>query len=262
MVDTMGMNSVHRRIGLVMLPVLVVALAACGGSSGSSGAKVATLNSSGAGAGAAGIATTTTLTPKQQQDAILAYTACMRTNGVDMKDPTFDANGNMTGRLFDRNTIDRNSAAFQKAQKACGKLIQGIGFGRGRRGNFDPTKLQAAFNDFTSCLRDHGLQVNDITFGRPPTGGGAGAGNGQTGGSTPPNGSTPAGGFGGPPGSNRPNDNGNAPGGAGFDPTTRLIERLGLDITDPKVKTAVDACSSIITSAFNPTGSTTTTAAG
>jgi len=261
----MGNNSLHRRLGLVMLPMLVVALAACGGSSGSAGAKVATLDSSGAGAGAAGIATTTTLTPKQQQDAILAYTACMRTNGVAMKDPTFDANGNMTGRLFDRNAIDRNSASFQKAQTACGKLIQGLGFGRGRRGNFDPAKMQAAFNDFTSCLRDHGLQVNDITFGRPPAGAGAGngAGNGQTGGSTPANGSTPpAGGFGGPTGSNRPNDGGNAPGGAGFNPTTRLIERLGLDITDPKVKTAVDACSSIITTAFNPTGSTTTTIAG
>ena len=257
----MEMNSLHRRIGMIMLPMLVVALAACGGSSGSSGAKVATLDSSGAGAGASGIATTTTLTPKQQQDAILAYTSCMRTNGVDMKDPTFDANGNMTGRLFDRNTIDRNGASFQKAQKACGKLIQGIGFGRGGRGNFDPAKTQAAFNDFTACLRDHGQQVNDITFGRPPTGSGNGGGNGQTGGSTPPNGSTPPpGGFGGPPGSG-PRD-GNAPGGAGFNPATRLVERLGLDITDPKVKAAVDACSSIISAAFNPTGSTTTTAAG
>ncbi|MEI8240166.1 MAG: hypothetical protein WCI22_12175 [Actinomycetota bacterium] len=254
------MNSVQRRVAAIVLPMLVVALAACGG--GSSGAaKVATLNSSGAaGAGASGLSPTTTLTPKQQQDAILSYTSCMRTNGVAMKDPTFDANGNMTGRLFDRNTIDRNSTSYQAAQKKCGNLIQGIGFGRGRQGNFDPTKMQASFNDFTACLRNHGQQVNDITFGRPA--GGNGGGNGQTGNSTPSNGSRPDGGFGPPPGSGPRNDAGNAPGGAGFNPATRLVERLGLDITDPKVKAAVDACSSIIATAFNPTGSTTTTAAG
>jgi hypothetical protein len=260
----MGMNSLQRRVGAIVLPLLVVALAACGGSSGSSGAKVATLDTSGSGgAGASGLAPTTTLTPKQQQDAILSYTSCMRDHGVAMKDPTFDANGNMTGRLFDRNTIDRNSTSFQTAQKACGTLIQGIGFGRGRRGNFDPAKMQTAFNDFTACLRDHGQQVNDITFGRPGNGNGNGqGGNGAPNGSTPPNGSVPPGGFGGPPGSGPRNDNGNAPGGAGFDPSTRLVERLGLDVTDPVVKKAVDACSSILTAAFNPTGSTTTTTAG
>lgn len=241
----------------------VVALAACGGSS-SAASKVATLSTG----GATGAATTTTLSPKQSQEAILAYAACMRENGIPMKDPTFDADGNMTGGGFGGRDsgIDPRSTEFQTAQKACGSLIQGVDVFRGRRGNFDPTKIQAAMNDFTACLRNQGLQVDDITFGRPGgDNGGDGAngnggslpfrtGTGGTGGSGT-DGSVPPGGFnGGPPDSFPRGDN--APGGTGFDPTQRLIERLGLDATDPAVKSAVDACRSILTNAFQPTTTT------
>jgi hypothetical protein len=248
----MGSHTVQGRIAAITLPVLVVVLSSCGG--GSSGAaKVASLDSSG---GASGAATSTTLSPKDQQDAILKYAACMRDNGVEMKDPTFDANGNMTGGGFGRDSgIDPRSTSFQTAQTKCGDLVKGIDFFGRRRGNFDPTKLQAAMTDFTACLRDHGQQVDDITFGGP--GGGPGQ-NGAPGNSTPADGSRPAGGFGGPPPGGSP-PNGNAPGGAGFDPTTRLIERLGLDTNDPAVKTAVDACKSIITDAFGQNSTTATT---
>ncbi len=239
--------------------LLVGALVACGGS-GSASSKVATLDSSG---GGAAVATSTTLSKKAQQDAILSYAACMRTNGVDMKDPTFDADGNVTagGGGFRAQGIDPRSTTFQTAQKACGSLIQGIDFGPGRRRNFDPTKLQAAFNDFTACLRDNGVQVNDITIGqRNGTGGNGtnGGGNGGNGGNAP-DGSVPPGGFNGPPPSFTPGG-ANAPGGPGFDPTQRLIERLGLDATDEKVKAAISTCQPALLAAFqNVTGSTTTT---
>ena len=108
-------------------------------------------------------------------------------------------------------------------------------------------------NDFTACLRDNGLEVDDLDFaaGRPDGATGAGPIDGSlpaagqvTGGSVPP------GGFqGGPP-------NGQAPGGEGFDPTTRIIERLGLDSSDPAVTKAIDACQSILDSAFTPTATT------
>ncbi|MGZ4793217.1 MAG: acyl-CoA dehydrogenase family protein, partial [Ilumatobacteraceae bacterium] len=65
------------------------------------------------------------------------------------------------------------------------------------------------------------------------------------------------GGFGGPPaGGSTP---AGGPGGAGFNPTDRIIEQLGLDKTDPAVKTALDACASILTNAFQPAGSTAST---
>jgi hypothetical protein len=239
--------------------LLVTSLVACGGSGGST-SKVASLDSTG---GGAAVATSTTLSKKAQQDAILSYAACMRTNGVDMKDPTFDADGNVTagGGGFRVQGVDPRSTTFQTAQKACGSLIQGIDFGAGRRRNFDPTKLQAAFNDFTSCLRDKGVQVNDIAIGQGRNGGAGGAGNAGGGGNGPgaPDGSVPPGGFNGTPPS-FPAGGANAPGGAGFDPTTRLIERLGLDATDAKVKAALSSCQPALLAAFqNVTGSTTTT---
>jgi hypothetical protein len=247
------------------LLVGLLVLAACG-SSGTPASKVATLGSSPSGG-----TTTTTMSPASQQDAILKYAACMRTNGVDMKDPTFDANGNMTGGGLGRNSgVDRNSTTFQAAQKVCRPLIQGISFGPGSRGGqFDRAAIQAAMNDFTACLRKQGLTVNDVTFGGPGDGNGNGNGNatGSTtaGGGIAPTGTAgagggndgpPPGGFnGGPPGSGGDQ---NRPGGAGFDPTRRTIERLGLDPTDPAVSKAVTTCQPILTKAFTPSSTTTT----
>ncbi len=179
----------------------------------------------------------------------------MRTNGVNMADPTFDADGNPTGGGFGRNSgVDRSSAAFQAAQKVCGTLLQGVNLG-GRGRNFDRTAIQNSLNDFTACLRTEGLQVDDITFGRP-----GGAGNGGTGGGPPPDGSIPGGGgFGGPPPDGSAPANGQGgPGRGGFDPTKRLIQQLKLDDTDPKVVAALAKCQPILTAAFTPTSTTTT----
>ena len=193
--------------------------------------------------------------PVDAQDALLKYAACMRQNGVEMADPTFDADGNPTGGGFGQGSgIDPRSDAFQAAQTACGDLLQGVTLGgRGGRGGFDREAIQTSLNDFTACLRDEGLQVDDITFG--PPGGAPGTGGAA------PDGSIPAGangpGFGGPPPDGSAPANG-GPGGAGFDPTARMIERLGLDDSDPAVKAALDKCQPLITAAFQPTTTTTT----
>jgi hypothetical protein len=187
----------------------------------------------------------------------------MRQNGINMADPTFDADGNPTGGGFGPGSgIDPRSTEFQTAQKACGDLLQGVQFGGRGRTPIDREKIQNSLNDFTACLRDEGLAVDDITFGQ--RGGANGAATGGTGtntggaadGSIPPGG----GGFGGPPPDGSvPTGANNRPGGAGFDPTARLIEGLGLDNTDPKVIAALAKCQPILTDAFQPTTSTTTT---
>ncbi len=234
-----------------MIAVLGVSLAliatACGSGKNAS-AQIASLGST------AGTTPDTT-SPANTQEALLKYAACMRTNGVNMADPTFDADGNPTGGGFGRNSgVDRSSAAFQAAQKVCGTLLQGVNLG-GRGRTFDRTAIQSSLNDFTACLRTEGLQVDDITFGPP-----AGAGNGGTGGGPPADGSIPGGGgFGGPPpnGSTPANGQG-GPGRGGFDPTKRLIQQLKLDDTDPKVVAALAKCQPILTAAFTPTSTTTT----
>lgn len=225
--------------------VLVLALSACGGDS--SGAEVASLGSS-----PTGNATGDSVADVDSQEAILAYAACMRENGVDMADPTFDAEGNMSGGGFGPDSgLDPSSDEFQTAQTACGDLIEGVEFGRGGGGGggLDRDAIQTAMNDFTACLRDEGLEVDDITMG-------GGAGGGAPDGSFPaggPNGdgSLPPGGFdGGPNGAPPEGGQGGGPGGDGFDPTAMLIAQLGLDDTDPAVTAALEICQPLMENAF------------
>jgi hypothetical protein len=225
-------------------------LAACGGGSDSA-SKVASLGTS-----AAGAATETTSAAGTQQQW-LDFAQCMRDNGVDMQDPTFDADGNLaSGGIGPNSGVDFRSDSVRTALTACRDKMPAGGPGGGGGAQFDRTGIQTAFNDFTSCLRDEGLEVDDIDF----TAGAAGG--------PPPNGSAPGGNVGQPPSSDGgfqgppPSDGGaGRPNGAGFDPTARIIERLGLDTTDPKVSAAVDTCSPSLTAALpGANGSTTTTA--
>jgi hypothetical protein len=246
----------HPRQSLALLGMAVALIATACGSGSNASAQVASLGSTSG-------TTPDTTAPVNTQEALLKYAACMRQNGINMADPTFDADGNPTGGGFGPSSgIDPRSTEFQTAQKACGDLLQGVQFGGRGRTPIDREQIQNSLNDFTACLRDEGLAVDDITFGA--RGGADGAASGGTGtntggatdGSVPPGG----GGFDGPPPDGSvPAGANNGPGGAGFDPTARLIERLGLDNTDPKVVAALAKCQPILTAAFQPTTSTTTT---
>lgn len=257
----------RRRRALVrpgtMLPCVAAAallLAACGSSADD--AQVASLAG---GSTATGDTTSTTLTQADTQQAMLDYAACMRDNGIDMADPTFDADGNAQGGLRpDGATFDPRSEAFQAAQEACGDKLAGVQFGGpGGPGGFDRTAIQDAFNSFTSCLRDQGVQVDDITLGDGPGAGGPGGPPVSDGGATAGSGGGAQGGFTGGPLPGAPGGGGTGgPPADGFDPTDRIIEQLGLDATDPAVTTAVEVCQPVLEQAFaNPGGSTTTTAA-
>jgi hypothetical protein len=240
----------HRQ-SIAVLGVSLALLATACGTGKNASAEVASLGST------SGTAPDTT-SPVDTQDALLKYAACMRSNGIDMADPTFDADGNPSGGGFGPDSgIDPQSTEFQTAQTACGDLLQGVQFGGRGRNGIDQETIQNSLSDFTACLRDEGLDVDDITFG--PPGGAAGA-NGN-GGSLPAGATGQGGGFGGPPPNGSAPGNGGAgggPGGAGFDPTARIIEQLGLDDTDPAVTAALAKCEPIITAAFQPPTSTTT----
>jgi hypothetical protein len=241
----------YRPFALVGLG-LGLTLTACGGSSAAP-AEVASLGTTPTGA------TTETTTPQSTQEAFLAFAQCMRDNGVDMQDPTFDAAGNLDGGFGPGSGMDPGDPATRTALEACGELIQAIGPGGGNGGpQFDRTALSDAFNAFTGCLRDEGLDVDDIDLSIGP-GGGRPVGDVIAFGSVPldengnpvppPGGTIVDGGFqvavpiGGPPG---------GPGSEGFDPTTRIIEQLGLDDTDPAVTAALDVCRPLLDDAMAP----------
>jgi hypothetical protein len=74
------------------------------------------------------------------QAALLKYAQCMRTNGYNMPDPTFNStpgSGTGTGGTGARGAfggLNRNSPTFQKANTACRPILQSAGFGGGGGG--------------------------------------------------------------------------------------------------------------------------------
>lgn len=112
-----------------------------------------------------------------EDEAVLEWAGCMRDNGVDIEDPTVDADGNIQlgapGGDF-----DPQSADFQSAAEACGPLLEGTTFGGANRG---VDGLQEGLVAFTTCLRDEGLDVGDVDFsGGRPAGGAPEAGSDES----------------------------------------------------------------------------------
>ena len=72
------------------------------------------------------------MSPKQQQemqDQALAFSRCMREHGVNMPDPTFGGQGQVTMKVDSGTGIDPSDPKFEAAQQACGSA-----FGPGGKG--------------------------------------------------------------------------------------------------------------------------------
>jgi hypothetical protein len=152
-------------------------LAACGGTAAGTAERVASLETD-----------TTTIAAEaagaemSDEEAAMAFTECMREQGVEMEDPTVDAEGNVTpGRPTDlpEPGSDEEPGAFgddmRTAFDACSEYLQGTSFGFSGE---DVTELEDQLLEYTTCLRDQGLEVSDpdLTGGGPGNGGGDGGG--------------------------------------------------------------------------------------
>jgi hypothetical protein len=87
---------------------------------------------------------------------MVAYSQCMRSHGVpEFPEPTegklivhrSDHNGHVTG-------FNRESAQFQAAQKACGKLAPNGGKAPSAA---EQAKMQEGALNFSKCMRSHGV---------------------------------------------------------------------------------------------------------
>ena len=66
------------------------------------------------------------MSPEQQQemqDQALAFSRCMREHGVNMPDPSFGAEGQMTMKIGPDDGLDPDDPKFQDAQQACGSAF-------------------------------------------------------------------------------------------------------------------------------------------
>ena len=164
-----------KRITLLIATLALVA-AACGGSGDDNGSGVASLSTlAGGGDAASGSNVDDPVDPEQ---ALLDLTQCVRDQGIDIADPTVDADGNpqLSRPEFGE---DGPPERFREAIQSCSQFLEGVTLGRQGQ---DRAALQETLVEYTTCMRENGyLDIDDpdfSTFGQPGEGGGPGAGGG------------------------------------------------------------------------------------
>jgi hypothetical protein len=154
------------------LPVLVLlaaglgAGAACSGSGSGGGHGVASVKAASdtnAGSDQAAAKDKKKVDP---QDAMLAFARCMREHGVDMPDPDTSGGGGVVtfgGTSSAGTKLDAGLSTFEDADKACRDLLGDAGPQK-----MSPKQQQEAQDQalaFSRCMRDHGVNMPDPTFG-------------------------------------------------------------------------------------------------
>lgn len=179
-VNNLKGKSMRLRLTVLLLALGLVA-AACGGD-GDASTGVASLET--ADVAVDDVGTLDGAEPSSESDqeqAMLNFAACMRDNGVDIDDPTVDADGNVQFGGFrvavQEGEIDR--VAMDAAMAECQEHLESITLGRGG-GDFDPTELQDTMVEYAACMRENGYDMPDPDFSSfgPGAGGEPGQGGG------------------------------------------------------------------------------------
>ena len=156
----------HR--AALVAAITIVSLAACGGGGGDgNGAQVASIDDSSPDATTDGTTDDTTAdAPTDPEEAMLAFTECMRDHGVDMPDPEMAKPA--TGGAKPGNAViavegNPDDPTFQKANEACEPLMANM------RSDLedDPERLaemKEQMLEFAQCMRDQGIDMPDPTF--------------------------------------------------------------------------------------------------
>ena len=136
---------------VVLLAAMTLAAAACGGGDG--GDEVATLETT-----ATPDAPTTTTARLAPDEALLAFSACMRENGIDLPDIAVGPNG---APLLDPSLVDDidiQSDEFTAAFSTCLPIVATSG---AFQQTTDPEELAEQRDQlvsFSQCMRDEGIE--------------------------------------------------------------------------------------------------------
>lgn len=109
------------------------------------------------------------------EEQLLEFAQCMRDQGIDMEDPTVDANGNIGFGGFGGGD-GPPPEGIREAALECEDFLDGLQlFGR----DFDLTELEDTVLEFAQCMRDNGYDMPDpdfSSFAQPPADGEGGEG--------------------------------------------------------------------------------------
>ena len=164
-----------KRSYLLLLASVALIAVACGGAEASD--DVASLTDQSIALDLA----TSDLAEIDSEAALLAFTACMRDNDVDLPDPELDSDGNISLNRGSGQALGVDRETIQAAFEACGDLIEGVTQQFARP---DITDIEDQLLAFAQCMRDEGIDMDDpdlTVFGQGGQGG-QGAQGGQGGG--------------------------------------------------------------------------------
>jgi hypothetical protein len=107
-----------------------------------------------------------------QEEAVMAFTVCLRDEGLDVDDPVVDDQGNLRPpRLRDIESIDREVA--DAAFESCNVYLEDVTFGLDSE---DRTEREDELLAFASCVRENGYSMPDPDFSTARTPGQGGGG--------------------------------------------------------------------------------------
>jgi hypothetical protein len=155
-----------KRRTLVLLLTLGLATAACGGSDESDGG-VATLETEDT-AVAVADPSLQAADEVDAEEAMMQLAACLRDQGLDIEDPTVDAEGNVQFGRFrvgpgDGTEPAADRATVRAAMDACEEQLEGVILGFGGR-DFDPMELEDSMVEYAACMRENGYDMDDPDF--------------------------------------------------------------------------------------------------
>ena len=162
---------------IVIAAVLAFGLltASCAGSD--SGSDVASLEEPSETQGAEAPGEDTAEEPPTDEEAILAFAACLRDEGIDVDDPTVDADGNLRPpRPRDIGQEDRE--VVRSAMDTCSEHLENVAFGLDA---VDRSEREDQLFEYAACMRENGYDMPDpdfSAFGQPGEGAGTGGGGG------------------------------------------------------------------------------------
>jgi len=203
-----------RHITALVL-LLALTAAACGSNSSDDG--LATLSQPDADSGAAlALDDGSTDAALDSEESILAFTECLRDEGLDIPDPEFDEGGNLRLRsLFEASEeVDIGREEMREGFDACAEYLEGIAQQFDRT---DRAEMEDRLYVYASCMRDNGYDMADPDFSIEHV-----------------------------PGAGIGDSDGDGGGGAGGGPFA------GIDFSDPEFVTANAACQDIFGGTFMP----------
>lgn len=106
----------------------------------------------------------------ETEEAMLAFSQCLRDQGIDIGDPTIDADGNVQlapvviAPEGETAGPDEGIEEMDRAMSACGEHLEVIA---GTPGDLDDTEFEDNFLAYAQCMRDEGIDMPDPDFSSP-----------------------------------------------------------------------------------------------